>query len=89
MPHRSGWQRRACPTASARRISGLALLGGQGRPAGSFTRGAWRWRNVAATTDYIGRIATGDSVQVSEKQIPFFKTGKQLRDRLNPADSIS
>ena len=26
---------------------------------------------------------TGDSVQVSEKHIPFFKTGKQLRDRLN------
>ena len=27
--------------------------------------------------------ATGDSVQVAEKHIPFFKTGKQLRDRLN------
>ena len=26
---------------------------------------------------------TGDSVQVAEKHIPFFKTGKQLRDRLN------
>ncbi len=26
---------------------------------------------------------TGDSVQVAEKQVPFFKTGKQLRDRLN------
>jgi len=26
---------------------------------------------------------TGDSVRVSEKRIPFFKTGKQLRDRLN------
>jgi integration host factor subunit beta len=26
---------------------------------------------------------TGDSVQVSEKFIPFFKTGKQLRERLN------
>jgi integration host factor subunit beta len=26
---------------------------------------------------------TGDSVQVSEKHIPFFRTGKQLRDRLN------
>ena len=26
---------------------------------------------------------TGASVQVSEKHIPFFKTGKQLRDRLN------
>jgi len=26
---------------------------------------------------------TGDSVQVGEKHIPFFKTGKQLRERLN------
>ena len=26
---------------------------------------------------------TGGSVQVSEKHIPSFKTGKQLRDRLN------
>jgi integration host factor subunit beta len=26
---------------------------------------------------------TGDSVQVEEKHVPFFKTGKQLRDRLN------
>jgi integration host factor subunit beta len=26
---------------------------------------------------------TGDSVQITEKHIPFFKTGKQLRDRLN------
>jgi integration host factor subunit beta len=26
---------------------------------------------------------TGDSVSVDEKYIPFFKTGKQLRDRLN------
>jgi integration host factor subunit beta len=26
---------------------------------------------------------TGDSVEVDEKHIPFFKTGKQLRERLN------
>jgi integration host factor subunit beta len=26
---------------------------------------------------------TGDSVRVDEKHIPFFKTGNQLRDRLN------
>jgi integration host factor subunit beta len=26
---------------------------------------------------------TGDSVQVGKKHIPFFKTGEQLRDRLN------
>ena len=27
------------------------------------TRGASRWKNVASTTDYIGRIAAGESVQ--------------------------
>ncbi len=26
---------------------------------------------------------TGESVQVAEKHVPFFKTGKALRDRLN------
>ena len=26
---------------------------------------------------------TGESVQVDEKHVPFFKAGKQLRDRLN------
>ena len=30
---------------------------------------------------------TGDSVAVEEKVIPFFKTGKQLRDRLNTAEA--
>jgi integration host factor subunit beta len=30
---------------------------------------------------------TGDSVPVEDKHIPFFKTGKQLRDRLNGAGS--
>ncbi len=29
---------------------------------------------------------TGDSVPVEDKHIPFFKTGKQLRDRLNGLD---
>lgn len=28
---------------------------------------------------------TGDAVDVSAKYIPYFKTGKQLRDRLNTA----
>lgn len=28
---------------------------------------------------------TGESVQVAEKHVPFFKTGKLLRDRLNGA----
>ena len=29
---------------------------------------------------------TGEAVSVSEKCVPFFKTGKQLRDRLNGVD---
>ena len=27
---------------------------------------------------------TGDAVQVSRKRVPYFKTGKELRERLNP-----
>jgi integration host factor subunit beta len=27
---------------------------------------------------------TGQTVQVAEKHVPFFKTGKELRERLNP-----
>ncbi|MBM85647.1 MAG: integration host factor subunit beta [Rhodospirillaceae bacterium] len=27
---------------------------------------------------------TGDAVNVQEKRVPYFKTGKQLRERLNP-----
>ena len=27
---------------------------------------------------------TGDSVSVTEKYVPYFKTGKQLREKLNP-----
>jgi len=30
---------------------------------------------------------TGESVSVDAKRVPFFKTGKQLRDRLNGIDS--
>jgi len=30
---------------------------------------------------------TGSSVAVAEKHVPFFKTGKQLRDRLNQEDA--
>jgi integration host factor subunit beta len=30
---------------------------------------------------------TGSSVMVGEKHVPFFKTGKQLRDRLNQGDA--
>ncbi len=29
---------------------------------------------------------TGETVQVEEKHVPFFKTGKLLRDRLNGLD---
>jgi len=28
---------------------------------------------------------TGEQVRVDEKFVPFFKTGKELRERLNPA----
>ena len=30
---------------------------------------------------------TGDTVEVEEKCVPFFKTGKLLRDRLNGLES--
>ena len=30
---------------------------------------------------------TGEAVQVDEKHVPFFKTGKLLRDRLNGLDN--
>lgn len=30
---------------------------------------------------------TGEAVQVEEKHVPFFKTGKLLRDRLNGLDN--
>jgi integration host factor subunit beta len=29
---------------------------------------------------------TGDQVEVSEKYVPYFKTGKELRQRLNPPE---
>jgi integration host factor subunit beta len=32
---------------------------------------------------------TGETVEVAEKIVPFFKTGKQLRDRLNGKDGTS
>jgi integration host factor subunit beta len=42
--------------------------------------------SVKARGARIGRNPrTGAAVQVSEKSIPFFKTGKQLRERLNEA----
>ena len=40
--------------------------------------------NVKPRKTGIGRNPrTGDTVEVSRKVIPFFKTGKQLRERLN------
>lgn len=40
--------------------------------------------SVKHRTARLGRNPrTGDTVQVAEKHIPFFKTGKELRERLN------
>ena len=40
--------------------------------------------SVKHRTARLGRNPrTGEAVQVAEKRIPFFKTGKQLRERLN------
>ena len=44
--------------------------------------GAFSVKQRAARTGRNPR--TGDSVDVSEKYIPFFKTGKELREKLNP-----
>jgi integration host factor subunit beta len=42
--------------------------------------------SVKARDQRIGRNPrTGDSVKVEAKRVPFFKTGKELRERLNPA----
>ena len=30
---------------------------------------------------------TGESVQVAEKHVPFFKSGKEIRERLNAGDN--
>ncbi len=43
------------------------------------TRGAARWKNVASTTDYIGRIAAGESVHVERRQRP---VDEQIGDAL-------
>jgi oxygen-independent coproporphyrinogen-3 oxidase len=34
------------------------------------TRGAWRWKNVAGTGDYIARIGAGDAVAVDRRERP-------------------
>lgn len=43
--------------------------------------GAFSLRNRGARTGRNPR--TGEKVQVAEKWVPFFKTGKELRDRMN------
>ena len=43
--------------------------------------GAFSVKNRPARTGRNPR--TGESVEVEEKWVPFFKTGKELRDRLN------
>jgi len=43
--------------------------------------------SIKARGSRVGRNPrTGESVEVGEKYIPYFKTGKQLRERLNPSD---
>ena len=43
--------------------------------------------SIKARGSRVGRNPrTGESVEVGEKYIPYFKTGKQLRERLNPPD---
>ena len=44
--------------------------------------GAFSVKNRPARTGRNPR--TGEQVVVSEKYVPFFKTGKDMRDRLNP-----
>jgi integration host factor subunit beta len=43
--------------------------------------------SVRARAERVGRNPrTGDEVAVPNKVVPYFKTGKELRDRLNLAD---
>jgi len=49
--------------------------------------GAFSVRQRAARTGRNPR--TGDSVEVDSKSVPFFKTGKQLRERLNAGSEVS
>lgn len=46
--------------------------------------GAFSVKNRPARTGRNPR--TGEPVHVDQKSVPFFKTGKELRDRLNNAD---
>jgi integration host factor subunit beta len=46
--------------------------------------GAFSVKNRPARTGRNPR--TGDAVEVDEKWVPFFKTGKELRERLNDSE---
>jgi integration host factor subunit beta len=46
--------------------------------------GAFSVKNRPARTGRNPR--TGEAVEVEEKWVPFFKTGKELRERLNAED---
>src|SRR5688572_29940500 len=53
------------------------------------TRGAWRWKNVASTTDYIARIAAGDDVHVERRERPVDEqVGDALFTGLRLADGL-
>ena len=45
-----------------------------------------RRTKVVSPIVLVGNPRTGTKVSVTEKYVPFFKTGKELRDRLNQAD---
>jgi integration host factor subunit beta len=63
---------------------GEALLRGEGieiRGFGSFT--------VRAYGAYEGRNPrTGEAVRVKEKRLPFFKVGRELKERVNTRESL-
>ena len=53
------------------------------------TRDAWRWKNVASTTDYIARIAAGEDVQVERRERPVDEqVGDALFTGLRLADGL-
>ena len=59
----------------------VTLALGQGKRVELRGFGAFSVKKREARTGRNPR--TGSSVEVAEKFVPFFKTGKQLRDRLN------
>lgn len=56
------------------------------RKDGKYTIGTFGTFTISKRPARTGRNPrTGESVHVEEKHVPFFKTGKLLRDRLNGA----